>query len=167
MNDEFKPTTAGDIQEAVTKPVTNPATGRSFIIRQVSPFDFISEGFLPIGDLLRDMQGKSEEDVLKYIQTAINEKPTEDMAEFYKVVVSKGVQSLNILLTGEADSTKNEILVEHVPIEDLNFLMNEIVDFSGINLAAWGVSPASFREGQRPVGVQDGEEVRETPDGDS
>jgi len=127
---------AKEYKKATRKLVTAPS-GAKFLIKKVTNWDFIHSPYLPVGfDIRRfqlEAQAISEE--AQNPQDLLQKHPRE-AAELARMYVIVGVVSPRIVDKPLEECGEDELSIYELLEEDLTFLLNEILEFSGLGKGA-------------------------------
>lgn len=152
--------TAADYRKRSRKTITLPSGG-DVEIRKLSGLDFLSAGEIPVAfqEAVRAKDKAAMEAVMKS-DPGLTKR-------IDAAVLTSGVVSIKIVDKPPRDCAEDEISVHEISPEDSEFIVNEITSLNSLNAGA-GKSIRRFPEepGSPCDGGRDGQEVRETTDGD-
>jgi len=127
---------AKEYKSATRKIVTVPS-GAEFLIKRVTNWDFIHSPYLPVGFDIKRFQ-KDAQAVAKDSQDPqeLFRNHPKESAELARIYILVGVISPRVVDKPLEECEEDELSIYEILDDDLNFLINEIIEFSGMGKEA-------------------------------
>lgn len=129
--------TAAAMRERNRKVITLPSSGMEITIRKLTQWDFISGGSdIPTGSMT---EGKPARHASVKVEQSARERAA--------IIFGRGVVSPRVVVDDAAECSEDEIHIYDLA-DDMAFVMDEIIEFSGLGQKAAVVE--NFRETEPP-----------------